>query len=168
MREHPRHRCDVDDVGGSAGFEQWEECPRAPDAPQVDRVHDLLGLLGREFEKSAPSGEPRVVDEEPHGLVTLPDPGRHRIDLGAVGDVANLGLCAELRGGLFELLRSAGQEDAMPAAGGEGARGRSADPARSPGDDGHGHPTTIEIVTQPLRRSGRSGGSGSHFETVSQ
>jgi hypothetical protein len=57
-------------------------------------------------------------------------------DLGAVGDVAGLGLRAELLRYTLQALGSPREQDALPAAGDqEAGRGRS-DPARPSGYDG--------------------------------
>src|SRR5204862_7057194 len=55
---------DVDDVGGSAGFECREERPQAPDRPEVVRADELLDLLRRELEETAATGHAGVVDEQ--------------------------------------------------------------------------------------------------------
>ena len=67
--------------------------------------------------------------------MALADPPGHVLDLGAVTDVALLGLDAELRRDAFEALASPCEEDAAPAALDEVAGDRLADPARPPGDD---------------------------------
>ena len=66
----------------------------------------------------------------------LADPRRGRLDLGAVGDVADLGLGADLGGDPLQPLGAAREEDAAPAALGQEPRGGGADPARPSGDDG--------------------------------
>ena len=96
-----------------------------------------------ELEEAPSPGEACVVDEKPDSRMPFSDPGRDVVDLRAVGDVAALRLRAEPGRDPLELLGSAGQEDAVPAAGGEGARGRGSDPARPSGDDGHCHAATI-------------------------
>ena len=71
-----------------------------------------------------------------HGRVPLGDAGSGRLDLRAVGDVADLGLGAELACDTLQPLGSAGEEDAAPAARGQEPRGGGSDPARSSGYDG--------------------------------
>jgi hypothetical protein len=71
-----------------------------------------------------------------HARVTLPYPGGGRLDLCAVGDVADLGLGVDLRGDLLQALRAAREEDAAPAAGCQEPRGGGSDPARPSCDDG--------------------------------
>jgi hypothetical protein len=47
------------------------------------------------------------------------DAGGHLLDLRAIADVAQLGLCVDLRGESLEPLLPAREEDAAPAATGE-------------------------------------------------
>ena len=117
MREHPRDGGNVDDVRGPSGFEQRKERAHAPDAAEVDGVDDLLDLLGIELEEAAAPGEACVVDEKSYSRMPFSDPGRNVVDLRAVGDVTDLRLSAELGRDPLELRLSAGQEDAVPAAG---------------------------------------------------
>ena len=62
--------------------------------------------------------------------------GRERLDGGAVADVADLDLAADLVGEGAEQVLAARDEDAVPAAGCERARGRLADARRCSRDDG--------------------------------
>ena len=68
--------------------------------------------------------------------MALADSGRNGLELCAVGDVADLGLCVDLDGNLLEPLSAAREEDAAPAALGQEPRGGGTDPARPSGDDG--------------------------------
>jgi hypothetical protein len=71
-----------------------------------------------------------------HGGVPLTDARCGRLDLGAVGDVADLGLGAELGGDPLQPLGAAREQDAAPAALAQEPCGRGPDPARPSGDDG--------------------------------
>jgi hypothetical protein len=62
----------------------------------------------------------------------------HGVDRCPIGDVAELVLGSDLRGQSLQSLFSAGEEDAVVALAGEGARDRSADSARSSGYDSNG------------------------------
>src|SRR4029453_14041317 len=110
---------------------------------EVNGLDDLLGLLRLELEKAASARETRVVHEEPDRGMSLRDPGGDLVHLRAVGDVARLGLRADLCRHLLEPLGSAGDEAAVPASRGEKAGGRSSDSARSSRDDGDPHAATI-------------------------
>jgi hypothetical protein len=68
--------------------------------------------------------------------MSLRDARSGGLDLGAVGDVAGLGLAADLRRDSLEPLGPAGEEDAAPAAGGQEPRGGGPDSTRPSGDDG--------------------------------
>ena len=81
------------------------------------RADDLLDLLGIELEEAAAPGEACVVDEKSYSRMPFSDPGGNVVDLRAVGDVTDLRLSAELGRDPLELRLSAGQEDAVPAAG---------------------------------------------------
>ena len=59
-----------------------------------------------------------------------------RLDGSAVADVARLGLAAGLLGQRSQPVFAAGDEDAVPAPGGEQACGRLADPGRGTRDHG--------------------------------
>ena len=59
------------------------------------------------------------------------------VDSGAVADVADLRLRADLLGELAQSLLAARDEHAAPACAGEVARERGSDPARAAGDHGH-------------------------------
>jgi hypothetical protein len=144
VRERARHRDDVDDVRGPRGFEQRQEGLHAPDTAEVDSVDDLLGLLGLELEEASPAGEARVVHQEPDRRMALCDPRGDPVHLRAIGDVAGLGFGPDLGRHFRELLRSACDEDAVPAPRGEHAGCRGPDSARPSGDDGDSHAATID------------------------
>ena len=128
---------------GRAASSSGRKARTAPDTAEVDGVDDLLGLLGLELEEAAPAGEARVVHEEPDRRMPLCDPGGDFVHLRAVGDVARLGLRADLGRHLLEPLGSAGDEHAVPASRGEKAGGRGSDSARPSRDDGDPHAATI-------------------------
>ena len=156
---------DVYHVRGLRGLEQRQEGPHAPDTPEVDGVDDLLGLLGIELEETAPAGEARVVDEEPDRRMALCDLGGDLVHLRAVGDVARLGLRPDLGRHLRELLRSAGDEDAVPAPRGEEASSRGPDSARPSRDDGDPHAFDNKLPA-PWLISPASAGSSSEWPTA--
>ena len=56
----------------------------------------LLDALRREIEEPAAARDAGVVDEQVQGRMALADPRGDVLDLRAVGDVASLGLGAEL------------------------------------------------------------------------
>ena len=68
--------------------------------------------------------------------MALADSRRKRLELRAVGDVADLGLGVDLGRDPPEPLGVARDENAAPAALGEEPRGGGPDPARPSGDDG--------------------------------
>ena len=68
------------------------------------------------------------------------------LDAVAVGDVADLVLAAELGRNFTESLLATREEDAAPAAGGERAGERGADPGRSAGD--YGDALNVRIVSR--------------------
>ena len=68
--------------------------------------------------------------------MALTDPGRNRLELRPVGDVADLGLDVDRGGNLLEPLGPARDEDAAPATLRQEPRGGGTDPARPSGDDG--------------------------------
>jgi hypothetical protein len=70
------------------------------------------------------------------GGVPFADAGRSSRDLRPVGDVARLGLGAELAGDPLQPLEASGEEDTAPAARRQEARRRGADAARATGYDG--------------------------------
>ena len=85
--------------------------------------------------------------------MALEDACGERLDGGPVADVARLGLAAGLLGERAEPVFAAGDEDAVPAAAGEQARGRLADPGGRTSDDGdplHGGNVTQRCVAQSV------------------
>ena len=63
-RDRPRNRGDVDEVGGSAGFERGHERPQAPDRAEIVDADKLLDLLRLEVEEAAAvTCDAGVVDE---------------------------------------------------------------------------------------------------------
>jgi hypothetical protein len=94
-----------------------------PDAAQVVRGDHLLDPLRRQVDEAAPGRDARVRDEQVYGRVALADPRRGRLQLRPVGDVADVGLGADLRCGSLQPLGAARQEDAAPAALGQQPRG---------------------------------------------
>jgi hypothetical protein len=138
--DRPGDRCDVDDVGRPPRFEERQEGEQGPDRAKVVRAGDPLDLVRRALEEAFTRREARVVDEEEDLFVALGDPRCGVVHLPTVGDVALLGLGAELLCYAREPLRVSGEQDATPASLRQDARGCCADPARSTGDhcDGHG------------------------------
>jgi hypothetical protein len=67
--------------------------------------------------------------------VATRDLGCDALDVGSVRDVAALVLGSDLGGDLAQAFLAAGEQDELPAARGESAGDRRADPARTAGDD---------------------------------
>src|SRR6185436_2765215 len=120
-----------------------------------------------ELEEAAPAGEARVVHEEPDGRMALCDPGGGLVHLDAVGDVARVGLGPDLGRHLRELLRSASDEDTVPAPSGEKPCGRGPDSARPSRDDGDLHARDNRLLA-PWLISPASAGSSSEWPTAAR
>ena len=131
-----RHVDDVRPLAARCGPQAGEQATRQPDAAEVVDAGDLLDEVEVDVRELAAGGHARVVDERVDGRVPLEDACGERLDGRPVTDVARLGLAAGLLGQRAQPVFAAGDEDAVPPAGGEQARGRLADPGRCTCDDG--------------------------------
>ena len=143
---------------GSRGLQRRQERAQAPDAAEVVRPHDLLDALRLRREEVAARTDSRVVDEQlDRGMPLAHARGRGVHGL-AVGDVARLGLAADLAGELPQLFLAPREQDAMPAVGGEPPCDRGSDAARGAGDYRNGYEQTrtvrlAEKVRPPASRT---------------
>ncbi len=119
-----------------AGRRPGSRPARHPDAAEVVDAGDLLDEVELDVRKLAAGGDARVVDERVDGRVAFEDARGKRLDGSPVADVARLGLAACLLGQRAQPVGAAGDEDAVPAPGGEQACGRLADPRRGTRDHG--------------------------------
>ena len=136
-RDRAGDRDDVDDV--RARLQPGLERAHHPDAAEVVRPQHRLDPLRLEREEVAAPGDAGVVDEQVDTRVALQDRGRGPVDVGALRDVADLVLAAELGRELLEPLLPSRDEHGLPAATRQLPRGRLADAARGAGDDRDPH-----------------------------
>ena len=157
----------------AAGRRPGSSAARQPDPAEVVDARDLLDEVEVDVRERPAGGHARVVDERLDGRVTLEDACRERLDGRAVADVARLRLAAGLLGQRLQPVFAAGDEDAVPAARREQARGRLADPGGRTCDDRdalHGAnvtqmPSAQSVSPQPTLRALRYS-APSRFETV--
>src|SRR4051794_24776331 len=96
--ERAGDRDDVDYVGGSSGLERREERTQAPDAPEIVRPHDILDRRRIALEEARAARDAGVVREQRDRGMSLEDSPGGLVDGVSVGDVAHLGLSADLIG----------------------------------------------------------------------
>ena len=134
-RDRSGDRDDVDDVRRGRGLEPRQERAQAPDAAEVVGAHHLLDPVDVGRDEVAAARDARVVDEQLHARdgARAPPPAT-RSTASPVGDVADLGLAAELGRERLDPVAPAGEQDREPAVAREPPRERLADPRRGAGD----------------------------------
>ena len=124
----------------ASGAQPRREGAKAPDAAQVVHSGDALHELRVDIEEAAARRDAGVVHEETDRGMPLEHPSRDVVDLCAVGHVTDLPLATDLAGDPLELVRSASEEHAVPAAFRERACRCLADPRGGSGDHGDSLP----------------------------
>ena len=132
-----RDRDDVDDV--RAGLQRRFEGTDHPDAAEIVRPQHRLDPLGLEREEGAAARDAGVVDEQVDAGMPLQDRRGGAVDVGAVRDIADLVLAAQLGREPLEPVLPARDEHRPPAAPRQLASRRLADAAGRAGDDGDLH-----------------------------
>ena len=110
-----RDRDDVDDVSRCHGAQPRQEGPEDPDAAEVVDPDQPLDHLGIAVEEARASRDPGVVDQQIDPRVPLEHTRGDRLDGGTVGDVAWLGLAAQLLRERLESIGAAREQDAEVA-----------------------------------------------------